>query len=177
MPTPKQTIEKSFLFPHQTLRFKLPPLIPSISILLLQHLSRPIRAPLQQLNLADCELMEVPDFGILPSKPHFSLHPLKKPITNSVLPFFPDLLVLNISHNDLSEVNPHQFSTFCSLKIIDINSTRMAPCTCQLVSMYLRRRSIEMKNGLSCESITEGGKPIKHFQSTRNELNKNLDFI
>lgn len=68
------------------------------------------------------------------------------------------LVVLNISHNDLSEVTPQRFSPFCSLKIIDVNGTSMQPCTCQTVAMYLKRRGLSIKNGITCDGSSDDGR-------------------
>lgn len=67
------------------------------------------------------------------------------------------LVVLNISHNDLSDVTPQQFSPFCSLKIIDINGTSMQPCICQMITVYLRKRGLTIKNGITCDAPSDGG--------------------
>lgn len=100
----------------------------------LQKLQKPIKSPLQLLNMGSCRLEMVPDLGILPK-----------------------LLVLNISNNPLSEVTAQQFSPFCSLISIEIqNGTQMPPCMCKTLKFYFRNRSINLKEGLDCSTEREG---------------------
>ncbi|XP_055686584.1 toll-like receptor 4 [Lutzomyia longipalpis] len=99
----------------------------------LESIEKPIRAPLQLLNIADCRLGSVPDFGILP-----------------------DLWHLNLSSNPLQHIQPQQFSPLCNLKTVDLNNTKMPPCACQQMTFYMRRRSIAIKNGMTnCDSSAE----------------------
>lgn len=75
-----------------------------------------------------------------------------------------DLVVLNISHNYLADLTPARFSPYCNLKIIDVNGTSMDPCRCQAVTMYLRRRvGLDIKNGITCEPPSDGGKCKSHI--------------
>uniref|UniRef100_A0A1B0D661 Uncharacterized protein n=1 Tax=Phlebotomus papatasi TaxID=29031 RepID=A0A1B0D661_PHLPP len=100
----------------------------------LQAVEKPIKAPLQLINIADCRLNFVPDFGILP-----------------------DLWHLNVSSNPLQQIQAQQFSPLCNLKTVDLNNTKMSPCACQQMSFYMRKRSIAIKNGMSnCDSSAEG---------------------
>uniref|UniRef100_A0A1L8E314 Putative membrane glycoprotein lig-1 n=1 Tax=Nyssomyia neivai TaxID=330878 RepID=A0A1L8E314_9DIPT len=99
----------------------------------LESVEKPIKAPLQLLNIADCRLGSLPDFGILP-----------------------DLWHLNLSSNPLQQIQPQQFSPLCNIKTVDLNNTKMSPCTCQQMTFYMRRRSIAIKNGISnCDSSAE----------------------
>ncbi|XP_059613901.1 leucine-rich repeat and immunoglobulin-like domain-containing nogo receptor-interacting protein 1 [Phlebotomus argentipes] len=99
----------------------------------LEALEKPITAPLQLINIADCRLNAVPDFGILP-----------------------DLWHLNISSNPLQQIQPQQFSPLCNLKTVDLNNTKMSPCACQQTTFYMRKRSIAIKNGMfNCDSSAE----------------------
>ncbi|GAB0097017.1 Leucine-rich repeat [Sergentomyia squamirostris] len=99
----------------------------------LEAIEKPIAAPLQLINIADCRLNTVPDFGILP-----------------------DLWHMNLSSNPLQQVQPQQFSSLCNLKTVDLNNTKMSPCACQQMSFYMRRRSIVIKNGMTnCDSSVE----------------------
>lgn len=89
---------------------------------------KPIKAPLQILNLANCDLMKVPDFGILP-----------------------DLWHLNVSGNYLLDVNADQFSPLCALSKIDFNDTRVPNCQCHVLTRYLGVRDVRVEN-LSCDT-------------------------
>lgn len=107
-----------------------------------QKLERPIKAPLQLLNLGSCRLEMVPNLGILPT-----------------------LVVLNISNNPLTEVTAQQFSPFCSLTSIEIqNATQMPPCMCKTVKIYFRNRSITMKEGLDCSTEREGSSSCRSWK-------------
>lgn len=97
-------------------------------------MAKPIKAPLQLIELGYTKLSTIPDFGILPK-----------------------LDLLNVTGNPLSEITPQQFSPFCSLKSIDIeNATDMEPCACQAIKVYLQSHSITLKYGLDCSTIKEG---------------------
>lgn len=99
-----------------------------------QKLEKPIKAPLQVLNIGSCRLEMVPSLGILPN-----------------------LVMMNISNYPLSEVTAQQFSPFCSVISIEIkNVTQMPPCMCKVVKIYFRNRSITMKEGLDCSTEREG---------------------
>uniref|UniRef100_A0A6B2EDP0 Putative membrane glycoprotein lig-1 n=1 Tax=Phlebotomus kandelakii TaxID=1109342 RepID=A0A6B2EDP0_9DIPT len=99
----------------------------------LEVLEKPIKAPLQLINIADCRLNLVPDFGILP-----------------------DLWHMNLSSNPLQQIQPQQFSPLCNLKTVDLNNTKMSPCACQQITFYMRKRSVAIKNGMTnCDSSAE----------------------
>lgn len=101
----------------------------------LQALAKPIKAPLQYLNVANCNLNEVPDLGILP-----------------------DLFHLNLSTNPLKDITSQSFSPLCNLKTIDLNNTRMQPCTCQIIRTYLGHRSIKILVEFLCDVSPAAGK-------------------
>lgn len=68
-----------------------------------------------------------------------------------------DLLQLNVSSNPLTQINTQQFSPMCNLKVIDLNNTQMAPCTCQIITTYLKAKNVVIKNsGVYCEASSEG---------------------
>lgn len=118
-----------------------------------QKLEKPIKAPLQQLNLGSCRLEMVPDLGILPK-----------------------LLVMNMSNNPMSEVTVQQFSPFCRLISIEIqNGTQMPPCMCKALKLYFRNRSITLKEGLDCSTENEGR--LLHSYSTCYLRKSSFDYI
>uniref|UniRef100_U5EE05 Putative membrane glycoprotein lig-1 n=1 Tax=Corethrella appendiculata TaxID=1370023 RepID=U5EE05_9DIPT len=95
----------------------------------LDTLEKPIRAPLQIINLAECRLTKIPNFGILP-----------------------DLWQLNISSNPLLDITLQQFAPFCNLKKLDWNETRIDMCTCQLITVNLRKRLVTIEsNAIHCD--------------------------
>ncbi|XP_034478800.1 leucine-rich repeat-containing protein 4B [Drosophila innubila] len=81
----------------------------------LQLLETPIGAPLEYLNVANCELHDIPDLGILPN-----------------------LWQLNASLNPLSNFNVDKLGNLCHLRVIDLTKTQMSPCSCQRVTNHLR---------------------------------------
>lgn len=89
-------------------------------------------APLQLIDISKSKLPSVPDFGILP-----------------------ELLVLNISWNPLTELHPQQFSPFCRLKSVDLYNTTADPCMCRAVTAYLLHRSIDITDRPDCSSEFE----------------------
>lgn len=100
----------------------------------LEALVKPIKAPIQILNVANCNLNEVPFFGILP-----------------------DLYSLNISSNPLKDIKSQNFSPLCNIKKIDLNETRMQPCTCQIIINYLRLRSVMLEKEVLCDVSPAAG--------------------
>ncbi|KAH8407562.1 hypothetical protein KR222_005740 [Zaprionus bogoriensis] len=80
----------------------------------LQQLEKPIRAPLEYLNVANCELHDIPDLGILPN-----------------------LWQLNASANPLDELSVDRLGNLCHLSVIDLTRTQMRPCSCQQVTNHL----------------------------------------
>lgn len=80
-----------------------------------QNISRPIKAPLEYLNLARTEITKVPNFGIMP-----------------------DLYHLNISWNSMNDIAPHQFASFCQLKEVDLNETNVEPCECEGINIFMQ---------------------------------------
>lgn len=100
----------------------------------LQSLEKPVSAPLQKINLSNCRLSSVPDFGILPELYH-----------------------LNLSFNPLDQVAPQQFSSYCSLSVVVLeNATDINPCTCQSLHVYFIRRNISLRDWFDCPTIHEG---------------------
>lgn len=91
-------------------------------------LEKPIPAPLEKLSLADCWLKRLPNFGILP-----------------------DLWLLNISSNPMTDLTIEQFSPMCNLRSLDVNNTRIPQCSCQLITVELSsRRTVLHNNHPNC---------------------------
>ncbi|EDW61497.1 leucine-rich repeat-containing protein 4B [Drosophila virilis] len=80
----------------------------------LETLEKPIRAPLEYLNVANCELHDIPDLGVLPN-----------------------LWQLNASANPLSDFNIDKLANLCHLKVIDLTRTQINACVCQQVTNHL----------------------------------------
>lgn len=100
----------------------------------LEKVSKPIKAPLRILDISKNRLFKIPDFGILP-----------------------DLLKLNLSSNFMRELTPQQFSPFCNLKQIDLNSTSMEKCRCDEVTRFLlKKREAELDPYIYCDVVSSG---------------------
>lgn len=94
----------------------------------LEKIEKPIIAPLQKIDLSECKLDQVPNFGILPQ-----LH------------------TLNLSGNALSTIKSTDFSPYCHLKLLDLNNTRTKNiCTCSAVVTHLIARSVNVIRGQNC---------------------------
>lgn len=87
------------------------------------RLEKPVSAPLEMINLADCRLNRLPNFGILP-----------------------DLWKLNISSNAMTELALEQFLPLCNLKTIDVNNTQIPLCVCQVITTELTARGATLRN-------------------------------
>lgn len=114
----------------------------------LKLVNKPIRAPLQILSLSKCRLDSIPDFGILP-----------------------DLYSLNISSNDLSQIEPHSLSAFCTMRKIGINETRIPMCKCLQMSQYLRERRIYMQDGINCDTMETRSPELTYCAEPANQTN------
>lgn len=91
-------------------------------------------APLKKLSFANCRLESVPNLGILP-----------------------DLVLLNMSFNQMQQVTPQQFSPYCSLQMVALeNTTQMNPCMCKSLQAYFERRQIKLVDYFDCPTIYEG---------------------
>ncbi|CAK1540087.1 unnamed protein product [Leptosia nina] len=64
------------------------------------QLSKPIRAPLELLDLSECKLKVLPDWGVLPQ-----------------------LYLYNISHNPLTTIDAQHFSPMCKLSKVDLTGS------------------------------------------------------
>ncbi|XP_068626625.1 leucine-rich repeat transmembrane neuronal protein 2 [Battus philenor] len=63
-------------------------------------ITKPIQAPLELLDLSDCKINQLPDWGMLPQ-----------------------LMFYNISHNPLTVLNAQQFSLMCKLAKVDLTES------------------------------------------------------
>ncbi|XP_011177863.2 relaxin receptor 1 [Zeugodacus cucurbitae] len=81
----------------------------------LKALETPIEAPLEYLNIADCGLKKLPDFGVLPKLWH-----------------------MNASLNPLTDFSVNSLANMCNLKTVDLQKTEISNCGRQQVNRYLR---------------------------------------
>lgn len=82
--------------------------------------SRPIKAPLESLDIANCSLNAMPNLGLLPQ-----------------------LTFLNISYNKLRHVEPRSFASYCQLSKIDLTDTIDNKCLwCQIERFLLLKRNV-----------------------------------
>nr|XP_013119078.1 unnamed protein product [Stomoxys calcitrans] len=88
----------------------------------LEALETPIRAPLEYINVADCGLQDIPNFGILPKLWH-----------------------INASMNPLMDLSIERFANWCNLKSIDLTQSKLNQCQCQQVNNHLRAISAKTK--------------------------------
>ena len=93
---------------------------------------KPVRAPLEYLNIANTEIELIPDFGILPYLSH-----------------------LNLSHNHLESISPEQFAPFCQITFVDLNETGVGDCECHKSNFFIEK---ELKRDplLSCGTLPPG---------------------
>lgn len=64
------------------------------------EISKPIKAPLQLLDLSDCKIKVLPDLGILPQ-----------------------VVLYNVSHNPLTTLDVHTLSSMCRLTKLDLTDS------------------------------------------------------
>jgi Leucine-rich repeat (LRR) protein len=95
-------------------------------------IKKPVKAPLVYLNIAETEIDEIPDFGILPS-----------------------LKVLNISRNSLARLKPEQFAPLCRIEIVDISESEVNPCQCASINFFLENE-LGKNPILNCEKPPKG---------------------
>lgn len=96
----------------------------------LEKIDKPIAAQLQILNLAECNLYEIPNFGILPKLVNF-----------------------NLSGNSLRGAELSDFSPYCNLKKVDFNNTQMNICTCRTIAAHLIKRQAHVIYNPNCNLI------------------------
>ncbi|XP_055920158.1 insulin-like growth factor-binding protein complex acid labile subunit [Eupeodes corollae] len=86
----------------------------------LKRLEKPIQAPLEYFNVAECGLQDLPDIGIVPY-----------------------LWQINASSNPLKEITTETLATMCNLKSIDLLKTQMPICACHQILDYINIRKIK----------------------------------
>lgn len=86
----------------------------------LVKLKKPIQAPLEYLNVADCGLEDLPDLGILPN-----------------------LLQINASSNPLTQITMENFAQMCHIQIIDLLKTQLPNCACLQIVEYANLRKLK----------------------------------
>ncbi|CAG9796534.1 unnamed protein product [Diatraea saccharalis] len=84
------------------------------------QLQTPIKAPLELLDISNCKIIVLPNWGILPHLTHY-----------------------NISHNPLSTLEPSHFAPMCKLEKVDITNA----IDKNSKSVLLRRKSLEFLMG------------------------------
>jgi insulin-like growth factor-binding protein complex acid labile subunit len=88
---------------------------------------KPIKAPLMVLNIAETDIDQIPDFGILPS-----------------------LKELNISFNTLTHIKAEQFAPLCRIETVDINETEISACDCSKINFFIENE-LQRSPLLKCE--------------------------
>ncbi|XP_034839015.1 leucine-rich repeat transmembrane neuronal protein 1-like [Maniola hyperantus] len=85
------------------------------------EISKPIKAPLELLELSDCKIKVLPDFGILPQ-----------------------LIFYNISHNPLIKLDAQAFSSMCKLTKVDLSESieKIKLCDLKMSIMWFQERKI-----------------------------------
>ncbi|CAD7078049.1 unnamed protein product [Hermetia illucens] len=96
----------------------------------LETLEKPIRAPLEYLNVANCGLQKIPRLGILP----YILH-------------------LNASMNPLQAAVAQDFVPMCHIKSLDLRKTTMDPCNCLAIVEYLESLKVIVTDRIDCDIV------------------------
>lgn len=84
-------------------------------------LVKPIKAPLELLDLSDCKIKELPDLGYLPQ-----------------LQFY------NISHNPLTSLNTYHFAAMCNLVKVDLTDSigNMKLCSLRATVLWFQEKRV-----------------------------------
>ncbi|CAG9581563.1 unnamed protein product [Danaus chrysippus] len=106
------------------------------------EISKPIKAPLELLDLSDCKIKTLPDFGVLPQ-----------------------LLLYNISHNPLISFDPSPFSTMCKLAKVDVTESldKIRVCDMKLTIMWFQEKRVYSSWVITPDLILE----IQSIQTSR----------
>ncbi|XP_032528913.1 tsukushi [Danaus plexippus] len=90
------------------------------------EITKPIKAPLELLDLSDCKIKTLPDFGVLPQ-----------------------LLLYNISHNPLISFDPSPFSSMCKLAKVDVTESldKIKVCDMKLTIMWFQEKRVYFQLG------------------------------
>lgn len=89
----------------------------------MKTIPKPIKAPLEQLDLSNCRLFHLPDLGILPQ-----------------------LRFYNISYNPLRSLEAHHFARTCNLMKIDLTESThlMKLCDQKAAALWLKEKRVYM---------------------------------
>ncbi|XP_023177753.1 immunoglobulin superfamily containing leucine-rich repeat protein 2 isoform X1 [Drosophila hydei] len=113
----------------------------------IETLERPIRAPLEYLNMANCELHDIPDLGILPN-----------------------LWQLNVSTNPLTNFHIEKLANMCHLRVIDLMRTQINSCDCQQVTNHLMAIGANPKFVPVCmDSLDSSACPLPYNRTVNSE--------
>lgn len=84
-------------------------------------ITKPIQAPLELLDLSDCKLDKLPDWGILPN-----------------------LVLYNISQNPLTTLEPQHFSTMCKLAKVDLTESidKLKLCELKATVIWFQEKNV-----------------------------------
>jgi hypothetical protein len=99
----------------------------------LDKISKPVKAPLRLLNIAQNRLNKIPDFGVLP-----------------------ELMKLNISSNPMRGLKPQSFSPFCNINEVDLNNTAMQSCQCEEITRFLYNKRDASTYFFYCDASSSG---------------------
>ncbi|VVC93621.1 unnamed protein product [Leptidea sinapis] len=85
------------------------------------QLTKPIRAPLELLDLSECKIKELPYWGLLPQ-----------------------LILYNISHNPLKSIDAQHFSAMCKLSKVDITKSidNLKLCDLRITISWFQEKKI-----------------------------------
>lgn len=84
-------------------------------------IDKPIKAPLDLLDISDCKMKELPDWGYLPQ-----------------------LAFYNISHNPLTSLNTEHFTVMCNLEKVDLTESinNMKLCSIRSTVLWFQEKRV-----------------------------------
>ncbi|XP_041974768.1 toll-like receptor 2 [Aricia agestis] len=87
-------------------------------------IKKPIKAPLEILDLSDCKLKSLPDFGILPQMSFY-----------------------NISYNPLTSLDARTFSSMCKLSNVDLTESidKISLCDLKMTISWFREQPVHFQ--------------------------------
>lgn len=99
-------------------------------------IQKPIRAPLELMDISDCKIRELPDWGSLPQ-----------------LDFY------NISHNPLTSLNAAHFAAMCNLAKLDLTESldKMKLCDMRAAVSWFQARHVYFQLADYTRLNTRGG--------------------
>lgn len=60
--------------------------------------------------------------------------------------------MLNVSRNELTLLQPQDFSAFCTFKEVDLSDTKIPMCKCHQVKQYIVGRKVQIDGVLNCDA-------------------------